>query len=78
MLMPTEIIFLVVMTKGTICCLNSFIILYIKICPIKAKPAINNKCRINKGWLHENSIKTIKLPDKIQYIKESKLHHLFI
>lgn len=45
---------------------------------MKAKPAIDNKCRINNGWLHENWIKEIKLPDKMQYPKESKLHHLFI
>ena len=45
---------------------------------MKAKPAIDNKYRINNGWLHENWIKEIKLPDKMQYPKESKLHHLFI
>ena len=77
-LITTVNIFLVVITKGTTCCLNYLISLYTKSCPVDDKTVLISISLITAGLSIAKVIVSNNLPVQTEYIKVSTKNHLLI
>lgn len=78
MLSPTVTILRVVITNGTMCCLNCLIIRYTNICPTVESTPMSNMCN-KKRWCYNRKWLMGTIYPLTQLAPKERMHtHLFI